>query len=135
MHRTGRRDSRLYYTCVVDIYSGSVSEARYRVVGEAQVYVLQRVLHGWDNKSATTILENCRRAMDPGNRLLVIEALVGEPNKPSWANYLDLMMLTTSGGYERTKQEYQQLLNSAGFGVEQVIPTTSDYTIICGVAR
>ena len=105
------------------------------VVGEAQVYVLQRVLHGWDNKSATTILENCRRAMDPGNRLLVIEALVGEPNKPSWANYLDLMMLTTSGGYERTKQEYQQLLNSAGFGVEQVIPTTSDYTIICGVAQ
>ncbi len=105
------------------------------VVCEAQIYILERVLHGWDNKAATIILENCRRAMDSGIRLLVIEALLGEPNKQSWANYLDLMMLTTSGGMERTKQEYKQLLNSAGFGVEQIISTPSDYTIICGVAH
>ncbi len=105
------------------------------VVREAQIYILERVLHGWDNKAATIILENCRRAMDSGNRLLVIEALLGEPNEPSWANYLDLMMLTTSGGMERTEREYELLLNSTGFGVEQVIPTPSDYSIICGVAR
>ena len=57
--------------------------------------------------------------MGSENCLLVIEALIGEPNEQSWANYQDLMMLTTSGGKERTKREYEQLLNSTGFEVER----------------
>jgi hypothetical protein len=36
LHRGARRDRRIYYSCVVDVYSGRVQDARYRVVGEAE---------------------------------------------------------------------------------------------------
>jgi O-methyltransferase len=40
------------------------------------VYLLQFILHDWDDVHALTILRNCRHAMGPQSRLLPIETLV-----------------------------------------------------------
>jgi hypothetical protein len=39
-------------------------------------------------------------------------------------------MLVMTGGKERTVEEYRQLLARAGFRLNQVIPTSSDLSII-----
>jgi SAM-dependent methyltransferase len=45
-------------------------------VPEADLYLLKHVLHDWDDGQSVRILENCRRAMRPGGRVIVIELLL-----------------------------------------------------------
>ncbi|WP_349632838.1 methyltransferase [Streptomyces sp. ML-6] len=45
-------------------------------------YFLKRIFHDWDDKQSATILRNCRQAMAPGGRILVIDAVV-PPRQPA----------------------------------------------------
>jgi hypothetical protein len=72
-------------------------------------------IHDWDEAHCLTLLGNCRRAMAPGGRLLVVEIVLPGANEPSPGKLFDLVMLTASQrGQERTAAEYQQLLGTAG---------------------
>ncbi|HZU37688.1 MAG TPA: methyltransferase [Gemmataceae bacterium] len=88
------------------------------------LYLLSWILHDWDDERATTLLKNCRNAMEagrPGTRLLIIEALAPDRvTRPSLAVELDLAMLVLTGGQERTAQEYQALLQAAGLRLLRV---------------
>jgi len=96
----------------------------------ADIYLLKKVIHDWDDNDARTILSNCRKAMPKSSRLLLIELVVPAPNVPSFAKILDLLMLAYAGGRERTEDEYRELLASAGFQLQHVIPTSSTVSII-----
>ena len=90
------------------------------------VYILSWILHDWDDERAIAILTNCRRAMAPEARLLVLETLMAEnPLGSPHAVALDLGMLVTTGGRERTETEYRRLLESAGFRLVRILPTPS----------
>jgi hypothetical protein len=52
--------------------------------------------------------------------LLVLDSVVGEGNEPSGAKSLDLLMLVLAGGRERTEPEWRRLIESAGFGIDQI---------------
>jgi SAM-dependent methyltransferase len=56
-------------------------------------YLLRHVLHDWDDREAISILENCRHAMRPGGRVLVVETVIPSGNDPCFGKWLDLMML------------------------------------------
>lgn len=85
------------------------------------VYVLARVLHNWTDERAVDILHRVRAAMTPGARLIVLEELLPEqPTGRSAAGLVDLLMLVTLEGRDRTAAEYRHLLASAGFTVTDV---------------
>jgi SAM-dependent methyltransferase len=44
----------------------------------ADVYILSHVLHDWSDAEALKILRNCREAIAPGGRLLIVEMVRGE---------------------------------------------------------
>lgn len=92
------------------------------------LYTLKWVIHDWDDEKSLSILRNCRRAMSPSSKLLVVEALIAE-NKtapgPDVARWMDINMLVMTGGRERTEAEYGALLAKAGFSLERVVPTGS----------
>jgi hypothetical protein len=48
---------------------------------------------------------------------------------------VDFIMLTNHGGWERTEEEYKNLLQEAGFQLNRVVPTDSPFgmSIIEGV--
>jgi len=94
------------------------------------VYLLKKVIHDWDDERAGMILRNCRVAMRPGARLLVLETVVPSGNEPSFAKLLDLLMLVYAGGRERTAGEYRELLGSAGFQLRRVLPTASGLSVL-----
>jgi hypothetical protein len=96
----------------------------------ADIYILKKVIHDWEDSDARTILGNCRRAMPKSSRLLLIELIIPAPGVPSFAKMLDLLMLAYAGGRERTVDEYRELLASAGFRLQHVIPTSSTVSII-----
>ena len=94
------------------------------------VYLMSHVIHDWSESQCQTILANCRRAMKPGARLLVIEMVLPPGNSPHPGKLLDMMMLVGPGGEERTADEYRTLLAKAGLKLERLIPTDSAVSIV-----
>ena len=100
----------------------------------ADAYVLMEVLHDWGDEDAARILAAVRRAAAPGSRLLVVEVLVPDTPGPDHSKLLDIIMLAVTGGRERTREEYEQLLANAGFKLEGVVPTRSTYFVVDATA-
>jgi hypothetical protein len=100
------------------------------VPGGADVYVLKNVLHDWSDDRAIRILKNCRRAMSPQAKLLVMEMILPLAADPAFGNLLDLNMLVMSGGQERTLDEYRGLFEASGFSLTRVIPTLAPVSIL-----
>jgi hypothetical protein len=60
----------------------------------------------------------------------LIEAVVSEGNEPDFAKILDIEMLVSPGGKERTVTEYAELFRQSGLKLSRVIPTRSPYSVI-----
>ena len=96
-------------------------------------HVLKFVLHDWEDEQATIILRNCRRAIAPSGKLLVIECEISPPNEGATDKFLDLTMLVHTGGRERTREEWAALFATAGFRLVDATPTEAQASIIEGV--
>ncbi len=101
----------------------------------ADTYLLMDLVHDWDDADAARILAAVRRAAPVGARLLIIETLVAEQPGPHFGKTLDIIMLAVTGGKERTRTQYERLLDVAGFSIQRAIPTASQYTILEAAAR
>ena len=95
----------------------------------ADAYIMQHILHDWDDSAAISILRNCREAMNPASRILLVETVIPNSNEPCFGKWLDLMMLLV-GGRERTEKEYRKLFSAAGLMLNRVIPTALEVSII-----
>ncbi|WP_405721522.1 acetylserotonin O-methyltransferase [Streptomyces sp. NBC_01537] len=100
------------------------------IPASGDLYILKSIIHDWADDDALRILTACRRAMAPGSRLLLIEAVVPPGNTPGEAKLRDVVMLTLLGGRERTQEEYAQLLGKAGLRLARVIGTRSPLQIL-----
>ena len=98
-------------------------------------YLLMDLIHDWDDADAARILAAVRRAAPPHARLLIIETLVAEQPGPHFGKTLDIIMLAVTGGKERTRTQYERLLDAAGFSIERVISTASQYSTVEAAAR
>jgi O-methyltransferase domain/Dimerisation domain len=96
----------------------------------ADAYLLSNILHDWPDDRCLEILRTCRQAMSAGSRLLILEMLIPAGNSPSLAKLLDLEMLVTTGGRERTAEEFAYLLKSAGFGTIKIKPIGGDLHVL-----
>ena len=95
------------------------------------VYVLSQIIHDWEDDRAISILESCRRAMKSKGKLLLIERILPSQTDRSVAVLmLDVHMMVTTGGRERTEAEYRALLEAAGFRVTNVVPTQSTMSVL-----
>ncbi|MBE2998083.1 methyltransferase [Nocardiopsis sp. HNM0947] len=105
------------------------------------VYLLKGVLHNWPDGEAVRILRSCRRAMDPATtpannaRLLVVEAVLPDNDGPHPARTTDLAMLVLSGGRERTRAEYAQLMEQAGLRLASVRVADSRFAVLEAVVQ
>jgi hypothetical protein len=86
----------------------------------ADAYMMKSVIHDWNDERSGVILRNCRQAMKPSGRLLLLEPVVPaqvdmSPENVGLIISSDLDMLVCTGGLERTEAEFAALLRSAGF--------------------
>src|SRR5262249_5972793 len=93
-------------------------------------YMLSHVLHDWDDEQCVSILRNCRKAIAPQGRLLVIEAVLPPGDSPHHGKMMDLLMLNVTGGRERTAAEFTELLRIAQFGVLRIIATSTHQSVV-----
>ena len=96
---------------------------------------MRHIIHDWDDNESLTILRNCRKAMRPDGKLLVVEGVVPPGNDPSVSKFFDLAMMVLPGGMERTEDEYRQLFQRAGFRLTRIVPTKTWVSVIEGEVR
>jgi hypothetical protein len=96
----------------------------------ADAYILRHIIHDWTDEQCRQILRNCHRAMANDARLLIIECVIPPGNEPFFGKWLDLTMLVIPGGKERTRQEFSDLLQSAGFELTSINTTSSDVSVL-----
>lgn len=105
------------------------------VPAEGDVYILQYILHDWDDSRCATILRNCRAAMRPSSVLLVAENIVPEGARPpDFVTMLDLHMMVMLGGRERTLAEYRSLLRSTGLELQRCASGHTGAEVIVAVS-
>jgi hypothetical protein len=115
----------------VEVVGGDFFEA----VPGADIYVLSSVLHDWNDEENRRILASIATAATPGARLLVIEGVVPAGDEPHPTKAIDLTMLGMTTGMERTEQEFRELLDSAGFTLDRIVPTSTPHSIIEATLR
>jgi len=96
----------------------------------ADVYVMKKVIHDWNDKQAVVILRNCRDAMTPHGKVLVAETIIPTGNEPDPIKLIDANMLVVTGGKERTQTEYAVLFAAAGLRLERVISTSQPISVL-----
>jgi hypothetical protein len=102
----------------------------FQSVPRADAYIMKHIIHDWDDERAGLILKNINAAMGEQARVLIVETIIPEGDGPHYSKILDLEMLTSPGGIERTAEEYAALLSGAGLRLSRVVPTRSPFSII-----
>jgi hypothetical protein len=116
----------------VELSSGSFFE---QIPQGCDAYLLKNILHDWDDQRSLTILRNCRRAMQPGHRLLLVELVVERDEADGIGPLSDVQMMIVCGeGRERSRDDFARLFRETGFELRRVVPTATLMSIVEGVA-
>lgn len=92
----------------------------------AKAYYLQGILHDWPDHSCREILSNTAAAMRKGySKLLINEMVLPDTGVNRKGAFLDLSMMALETGAERTSQQWDELLASAGLRIEKIWSTGS----------
>lgn len=96
----------------------------------AESYILMDVLHDWADEQCVAILSAIRRAAPDSATVLVLEDLMPEDRADPGASIPNIVMLTMTGGRERTVDQLSKLFDAAGFGFVRVTGTRSSIRIV-----
>ncbi|MEU4314014.1 methyltransferase [Nocardia sp. NPDC024068] len=96
-------------------------------VPSADLYLLKHILHDWDDERAVTILRNCRTAVNPSGRLMVLELVIGTSD---FATRMDMNMLAVTGGMERDLDEYDALFAASGWRRVNTFPVGGVFSLL-----
>jgi ubiquinone/menaquinone biosynthesis C-methylase UbiE len=96
----------------------------------ADVYLLKHIIHDWYDDNCEMILRNIRNVMPDDGRVLIVDAVIPEGNAPHMGKIMDLEMLISPGGVERTAAEFSSLLDRSGFRLNRIIETPSPMSIV-----
>jgi SAM-dependent methyltransferase len=100
----------------------------------ADAYLMKYIIHDWDDERSVRLLRNCRAAMSPGGRVLVVDHVVAPGNRFDWGKLVDINMMVMLGSKERTKEEFRQLFSRAALRLKRVIRTGTSLSILEGLA-
>lgn len=104
-----------------------------RLPADGDAYLLCRVLHNWNDASATRILRRCVEAAAPSGRVIIVEGAVDTEN-PLATPTMDLRMLISLGGRERTLDEFRRLTAAAGLTIARHTATRFRTVIECATS-
>ena len=97
---------------------------------KADIYLLKHIIHDWYEDNCQKILRNIRANMPDDGKVLIIEAVIPEGNDPHFGKIIDLEMLLSPGGVERTPSEFEKLLADSGLKMTRIIPTMGPMSFV-----
>src|SRR3954470_4306458 len=110
------RDESALAAAGIEFEEGSFFER----VPSGDVYVLGTILHDWPDGRAAAILRTIRDHAPAGAKVLILDSVVQPGNAPQGAKWLDILMLATLDGRERTEPEWRALIEGSGLRVDSI---------------
>lgn len=108
-------------------------------VPPADVYIMKHIIHDWEDERCIRLLDNCRRGMQAGGRVICVDAVLPPMGNTGGmaAKLLDIVMLTHITGKERTEQQWQALYHAAGLDIRSITPIQDNFgtSIVVGVKQ
>lgn len=103
-----------------------VSGDMFRSVPPADVYMLVGVIHDWDDEHCVRLLSHCAEALKAGGRIYCVDHVLPPMGNVEdlWAKFLDLHMMVSSFGRERTEPEWKSLMADAGLKILSIVALT-----------
>ncbi|MFQ3189600.1 MAG: hypothetical protein ACI936_000725 [Paraglaciecola sp.] len=95
----------------------------------ADVYILKRILHDWNDVDALRILKTLKSNLSHTGKILVIDAVVPPGNQRHFSKDLEIFLMTW-GGNERSFTEFERLCAQAELRIIQVISTGTALSIL-----
>lgn len=89
-------------------------------IKDARIYYIRNVLHDWPDAECVQILRGIIPAMGKDSRIVIDEAVVPERDAPWQVAHMDLLMMCCFGSGERTRPQWEALLERAGLEVVEV---------------
>ncbi len=99
----------------------------------ADAYIMKHIIHDWPDELCLKILKACRKSVNAGGKLLVVDNVIQPGNDFSPGKFLDLQMLIFPSGSERTEKQFRDLFAAAGWKLNRIIPTAAPDSIVEGV--
>lgn len=96
----------------------------------ADAYVLMDLLHDWADGDAARILAAVRRAAPAHARVLIVETLLPDVPGPHFGKTLDVIMLAVTGGRERSRARFRDMLEAADLRLSRIVATDSEYSVV-----
>ncbi|WP_326636749.1 acetylserotonin O-methyltransferase [Streptosporangium sp. NBC_01755] len=97
----------------------------------ADAYLLSSVIHNWSDEDSVRILRNVREAISDDGRVLLVEAVVPDDDRPHISKDVDMRMLALFGeGMERSTSEYAELLGKSGFRLSRQVELPGGASIV-----
>ncbi|MGA5899221.1 methyltransferase [Streptomyces venetus] len=115
----------------VDVAAGDFFES----VPAADVYAPSYILHDWEDGSCLRILRSVKAAAARGARVVLVESVIPPGDAPHPAKFVDLTMLVMLTGQERTAEDYEALLDAAGFALDRIGATPTPFSFIEATLR
>ena len=117
--------------------STAVAGDFFESVPEGDLYLLRFILHDWNDGDCIRILKNCRRAMLPNSRLVIVECFLGRVGQEISHDIadiqgaiIDLHLFVLVGGRERSVSQYENLLQQADLSMTATTPLPSGYVLM-----
>ncbi|KAF9606098.1 hypothetical protein IFM89_023121 [Coptis chinensis] len=107
----------------------------FKFIPPADAIFLKFMLHNWHDKECITILKKCKEVIPQDKGKVIILDIVTDQNEQDddltrAKMNLDIDMMVTSGGRERTENEWEVLLKLAGFSRHEIIPIMAVQSVI-----
>ena len=99
----------------------------------ADAYIMKHIIHDWPDDRCIQILKACRKGVNPGGKLLVVDNVIHPGNDFSPSKFLDLQMLIFPSGCERTEKQFRALFAASGWQLTRIIPTAAADSIVEGL--
>ncbi|KAK6917243.1 Plant methyltransferase dimerization [Dillenia turbinata] len=95
---------------------------------------LQSICHNWNDEQCVTLLKNCYKALPETGKVIIIDPLMPEAAETNFTGKLvaelDITMLISLGGRERTEREFAALSKAAGFSCLKVVSCVYAHSIL-----
>ena len=103
------------------------------VPAAADAYIMKHIIHDWTDEQCVQILKACRKAVNPGGKLLVVDNVIPPGNGFHPGKFLDIQMMLFPGGRERTEKEFGELFAASGWKLSRIVPTRATESIAEGI--
>jgi demethylsterigmatocystin 6-O-methyltransferase len=92
----------------------------------ARIYYLRNILHDYPDEKCVTLLQNTAAAMDEHSVIFIDELILSNYKSYYQAAEMDLNMMLTLAGAERTDKQWRALIDAAGLQIKEIFTYDRD---------